>query len=289
MDREKWCYIPTDYGNKKDDFDRMNLYLECKLKWGDYYYHNYKLVEYSNGYSFTFYRGGYWDKTEGTFRLYFNAPDTSHINNKEYSILDTSGDAGNEGTSSGFVISLPENATIQGSIPEFTIYSRGRVDGDYRLDCIWLKDFSIQLAIAKDTNVKDVDWETDTEYSNIINDEYIEEADGVECRINTWDNKAPTYSVVMLTNGSTTSYLDEVKSLASGETHRLEEHIIYDYVTQYSQPAIQLDLNIKERIKPYTVVSVPFLDKDKKFIVDSYTRDYWACNNSVKLVEKWNL
>ncbi|MBQ5864155.1 MAG: hypothetical protein IIW66_02025 [Bacteroidales bacterium] len=289
MDREKWCYIPTDYGNKKDDFDRMNLYLECQLKWGDYYYHNYKLIEYSNGYSFTFYRAGYWDKNEGTFRLYFNAPDTSHINNKEYSILDTSGDAGNEGTSSGFVISLPENATIQGSIPEFTIYSRGRVDSSYRLDCIWLKDFSIQLAIAKDTNVKDVDWETDTEYSNIINDEYIEEADGVECKINTWDNKAPTYSVVMLTNGSTTSYLDEVKSLASGETHRFEEHIIYDYVTQYSQPAIQLDLNIKERVKPYTVVSVPFLGSDKKFIVDSYTRDYWACNNSIKLVEKWNL
>jgi len=44
------------------------------------------------------------------------------------------------------------------------------VDSSYRLDAIWLKDFSIQLAIAKDTNVKDDEWETDTEYTNIIND-----------------------------------------------------------------------------------------------------------------------
>ena len=41
MDREKWMYIPTDYGNKKDSFDRRNLYIECKLKWGSYYYQNY--------------------------------------------------------------------------------------------------------------------------------------------------------------------------------------------------------------------------------------------------------
>lgn len=107
------------------------------------------------------------------------------------------------------------------------------MDGDYRLDAIWLKDFSIQLAIAKDTNVKDEDWQTDTEYTNIINDEYVEEANGIECKINTWDGKAPTYSVVMKDDGSTQSYLDEVGNLATGETHRLEEHIIYDFVTQY--------------------------------------------------------
>ena len=41
MDRDNWMYIPTSYGNKKDDFNRTKLYLECKLKWGDYYFHNY--------------------------------------------------------------------------------------------------------------------------------------------------------------------------------------------------------------------------------------------------------
>ena len=289
MDRANWMYIPTDYGNKKDDYNRMNLYLECKLKWGDYYFKNYEERQTSSGYSITYWRSGRWVTEDTTFRLFFNAPNTDHINNKDFSVLDTSGDYSFSGIPSGYVISLPESATVQGSIPEFSIYTRGRVDSSYRLDAIWLKDFSIQLAIAKDTNVKDDEWESDTEYTNIINDQYIEEADDIECKINTWDSKAPTYSLVMKVNGNTQSYLDEVKNLASGETHRLEEHIIYDFVTQYKQPSIQLDLNIRKRLKPYTVVTVPFLSDTKKFIVDSYSRDYYSCNNNIKLVEKWNL
>ena len=69
------------------------------------------------------------------------------------------------------------------------------------MDAIWLKDFSIQLAIAKDSNVKADEWETDTQYTNVINEDYVENGEDMECRINTWDNKAPTYSVVMYSNG----------------------------------------------------------------------------------------
>ena len=285
MDREKWMYIPTDYGNKKDSFDRRNLYLECKLKWGSYYYQNYT----ESGNSTTVIRPGRWIQRDTKFRLYLNASDTSHINNKDYSILDTSGDYGLADLPTGYVIPLPESATVQGSIPEFSIYTRSRINGDYRLDAIWLKDFSIQLAIAKDSNVKDEEWETDTQYINVINEEYLEEGEDIECRINTWDNKAPTYSVVMYQNGLLQQYLDTVTNLATGNKYRLEEHIIYDYVTQYRQPSIQLDINIKDRLKPSAIVKVPYISSNKKFIVDSYSRDYYSCNNNIKLVEKWNL
>lgn len=289
MDRSNWMYIPTSYGNKKDDFDRWNLYLECKLKWGKYYFTNYRETIRNNAVTRSFSRKGSWTTTETTFRLYFYASDTDHCCNKDFTVLDTSGDYSVSGLPSGYVIPLPDSATVQGSIPEFEIYSRDRIDSSYRLDAIWLKNFGIELAIGQDSNVKDDDWETDTEYTNIINEEYVEEADDIECKINTWDNKAPTYSVVLYDDGSTQSYLDTVKNLVSGETYRLEEHIIYDFVNQYKQPSISLELNLKERLKPYTVVSVPILDKDKKFIVDSYSRDYYSCNNNVKLIEKWNL
>lgn len=289
MDRANWMYIPTSYSDKKDDFSRMNLYLECQLKWGNYYFKNYEETILANGYRFTFWRLGKWVTTPCTFRLFFNASDTSHINNKEFTVLDTSGDYGSVGIPQGYAITLPEAATVQGSIPEFSIYTRGRVDSSYRLDAIWLKNFGIELAIAKDTNVKDDEWETDTEYTNIINDSYVEEGDDIECKINTWDNKAPTYSVVLLADGTKQNYLDEVTNLASGESHRLEEHIIYDFVNQYRQPSIQLDLNLKERLKPYSVVTIPFLSTSKKFIVDGYSRDYYNCSNEIKLVEKWNL
>ena len=285
MDRENWMYIPTSYGNKKDDFSRSNLYLVCKLKWGDYYFQNY--VATSNG--STTYRTGRWVKENTTFRLFFNATDTSHINNKDYSVLDTSGDFGNTDLPSGFVIPLPEEATVQGSIPEFSIYTRGRVDGDYRLDAIWLKDFSIQLAISKDSNIKADEWESDTLYTNVIDEGYVEEGDEIECKINTYDNKAPTYSVVMYADEDIQYYLDGVKHLVSGKTYRLEEHIIYDYITQYRQPSISLEVSVKDRLKPYTLVKVPYINSSKKFIVDSYARDYYSCNNTVKLVEKWNL
>ena len=107
MDRANWMYIPTDYGNKKDDFDRRNLYLECKLKWGNYYFKNYE--ESPN--SITYWRSGRWVTEDTTFRLFFNAPDTEHINNKDFSVLDTSGDYAFAGMPSGYVISLPESAT----------------------------------------------------------------------------------------------------------------------------------------------------------------------------------
>ena len=285
MDRENWMYIPTDYGNKKDDFSRSSLYLTCKLKWGDYYFMNYIATNHGS----TTYRTGKWVKEDTTFRLFFNAPDTSHINNKDYSVLDTSGDYTNSDLPSGFVIPLPEEATVQGSIPEFSIYTRGRVDGDYRLDAIWLKDFSIQLAISKDSNIKDDEWETDTLYTNVINEDYVEEADDIECKINTWDNKVPTYSVVMYSDADSQYYLDTVTNTVTGNTFRMEEHIIYDYVNQYRQPSIQLDINLKDRLKPSTVVKVPYISSMKKFIVDSYSRDYYSCNNNIKLVEKWNL
>jgi hypothetical protein len=32
-------YIPPKYSNNDDDFKRADLYLTCKLKWGDYYYY----------------------------------------------------------------------------------------------------------------------------------------------------------------------------------------------------------------------------------------------------------
>ena len=289
MDRENWMYIPPDYSNKKDDFNRMNLYLECKLKWGDYYFQNYQEVPVMGGIRFIFWRSGRWTRNECTFRLFFNAPDTDHIYNKDYSVLDTSGDYGYTGIPSGYVISLPEAATIQGSIPEFSIYTRGRVDSSYRMDAIWLKDFLISLAIAKDSNVKDSEWETDTEYTNVINESYVEEGNDIECKVNTWDNKAPTYSVVMYDDGVNQYYIDEVKNLATGQTHRFEEHIIYDFVNQYKQPAIQLEVNLKKRLKPHTTIKIPFLSGSKTFIVDSYSRDYYNCNNTIKLVEEWNL
>ena len=50
-----------------------------------------------------------------------------------------------------------------------------------------------------------------------------------------------------------------------------------------------MDLNVKKRLYPYTVVQVPFLSDTKKFIVDGYSKDYYNCNNNVRLVEKWNL
>ena len=112
MDRNNWMYIPTDYGNKKDNFNRMNLYLECKLKWGDYYFKNYEESTTSTGHRFTFWRSGRWVKNECTFRLYFDAPDTSHINNKDFSVVDTSGDLNFSGIPTGYVIGLPEAATV---------------------------------------------------------------------------------------------------------------------------------------------------------------------------------
>ena len=73
-----------------------------------------------------------------------------------------------------------------------------------------IKDLKLEVVVdAADAN-------SDTEYTNVINDTYTSELDKIEFKINTYTGKKPTYSSVSYKKGDDYVYLDTVYNKALG-------------------------------------------------------------------------
>ena len=117
-------------------------------------------------------------------------------------------------------------------------------DGDGRSYYIWLKDFKISAVLGNP--YQDVDFDSDTVYTNIINYDYVNELSDINFKICTWDNKKPNYSAVAYKENSKMFYLDKTinSALSTYESNTLEdsdttnglrqeEHLICRLVNQY--------------------------------------------------------
>jgi len=72
---------------------------------------------------------------------------------------------------------------------------------------VFLKDFDIK-AIIGDPTFSDAN-DSDTVYTNIINDSFVAELKDIKFRICTWDNKKPNYSAVAYKLNGVYKYLDK--------------------------------------------------------------------------------
>ena len=100
---------------------------------------------------------------------------------------------------SGYAIPLPSNEVLTGK-PKFTLYAPHKFDGSYRCDAVWLSNFDIVAKVA--TFEIDKDKDSDTEYSNVIDSDFVNEFEEEEFKICTWDNKEANYSAVAYKTGS---------------------------------------------------------------------------------------
>ena len=175
------------------------------------------------------------------------------------------------------------NEVITGK-PTFTLYHPHKIDNSYRCDAVFLSDFDIQAKVQNFQKEEEKD--SDTEYSNIINEDFVNEMDSEDFAICTWDNKECNYSAVCYSaNGTSFTYLDNVYNKATKQIYRQEEHLIYRLVTQYSTPSAILNLNLQNKFKVYATMTDNFLP-NKTFIVDSITTDYRLCKQEIRLIEK---
>ena len=264
MDRENEMYIMQGYSNKDDDFVKHNLWIKAKLQFGDKYWN-----------------GDNWQTTECCFKLPFdNNGQTDHCINQSFPTLNTvTYDMGLD--EEGYCIPMPSDNIFTGK-PVFTLYTPHRLDYSYRCDAVWLSDFNIKAKVANHSNI---DNNSDTEYSNVINGEYVNEMEDVEFNICTWDNKECNYSAIAYYDGTKYEYLDRVYNKTTKENLRLEEHFIYKLVNQYSTPSAILNLNLKNDIYLYSTVTDKWLPS-KLFIVDSITTDWEYNKATIKLIEK---
>ena len=263
MDREKLMYIPEDYSNDDDDFDEKYLWLKAKLEFNGQYWN-----------------GTQWTNTDTCFKLEFDADSTKHHINKDFKIKNTVN--WNMGLDvEGYAIKLP-SFNISTSKPKLTLYTPHRMDMSYRCDAVWLKNFGIELHISNRNLDSDAD--TDTEYSNIIDEDFVNEMDDVEFKVCSWDNKKANYSAVGEESGTNLIYLDKTKHKGTNQYLRQEEHFIYKLVNQYSTPSTVLEINLHNDYKMYATLTDSFLNKT--FIIDSVTIDYFWEKAELKLIEK---
>lgn len=265
MDREGEMYIMQGYTNKDDDFNPDNLWINCKLQYGN-----------------KFWDGNYWRTYDCMFRLPIDNNDQDdHCINQNFPVKNTiTWEMGID--ESGYAIPLPSNEVLTGK-PKFTLYAPHKFDGSYRCDAVWLSNFDIVAKVA--TFEIDKDKDSDTEYSNVIDSDFVNEFEEEEFKICTWDNKEANYSAVAYKTGSYYQFLDNVYNKSTQEYLRCEQHLIKRLVNQYSEPSVILTLNLKNNIKLYATLTDNQLP-NKTFIVDYISTDWRFNKAEIKLIEK---
>jgi hypothetical protein len=189
--------------------------------------------------------------------------------------------------------------------PKLTILNPMDFGGSsgYQARLIALKNFKVKAAIGDPSYSGDQS--TDTEYTNVINADYVSEAQDVEYKICTWDNKKPNYSCVAVKSGGIYAYVDRLANTAlttdaqsvttyhgtTGEvsdgTLRAEEWMVLRLTKQYSTPAKVFTVSLKKpmfSISPATLFSSSTLGCT--FVVDKMEFDVKRRKSDLKLVEK---
>ena len=214
-----------------------------------------------------------------SFDVQNNVNYTYNINDKGY-ILTT-------GLNTNAVVPAKPIVSIYGMDKLQTIF--GLFTSKSPLGAVFIKDFDIQAVVPHEGGKDEND--TATEYSYVIDEDYVQELSPIEFKICTYDNKQLNYSsVAWVPQSGDMSFVDKLVSRSLGHTERSEHLMCYRIVHQYTSPSRKLSCNlfIKNKsnkvIAPWTKVIETELNRD--FIVDSVSYDYFLETAVCNLVEK---
>ena len=278
--------IPTgediDIKDGRYSMDVTDTYILAKLQWGNLYWN-----------------GTAWTTSNSTFKIrYMNEAtdiddrradatmfkDLSFVNTVSWRI----------GTDEkGYCIPVPSGKLLSG-LPKITLYcpytpnyhsarTGANVGHEHDHSVVFLKDFDIK-AIIGDPTYSDVN-ESDTIYTNVINEHHVQDFDEVEFKICTHDNKNPNYSCTAWKDNNGYHFITNLTNNALRLTQRAEEMLINRLCNQYKQPRIRLELQLNNNIVPYQTLTTSWLN-GKKFIVDSQSIDYYNNQSTITIVEK---
>lgn len=224
-------------------------------------------------------------------------------------------------TEEGCLIPVPTDQNLSGK-PKLTIYrpvsgtvfksrkdfyngdDNGKLSGDWNTNngvrwpwfFVALTSFKFK-SLMGDPSYSDAN-SSDTLYTNVLENDSVEELGKIEFQIHTFDNKVNSYGAVALSGGS--SFVDKTfnKALYDNEKTwyesnnqlatdgmRQEEHLIYKLVNQYTTPSKILDCNLKiDTVYPYGIYADTALNDS--YIIGSFGTDYRFDYNKIKLIEK---
>lgn len=264
MDLEGVMY-KREHNRESDDFNEDNLYIPCSLQVDNMYWNGSQWISSFTVFNLPFDSGGQ--------DAHYIGKDFQIKNNIDYTMgLDIE----------GYSIPMPTEYVTK-SKPYFSIYAPPTVNGSHRVDAVWLKNFDIKCALPVDEKV---DKDSDTEYTNIIDDDFVEEHTIDDFKICTWDNKEVNFSAVAYLQDSHYHFVDQVLNSVNQNLLRPEEHTIQKFVNQYSTPSIKLNLNLKKDfLTPFDKLKITYFN-GKQFVVDVYSIDYRYDKAEYFMIEK---
>ena len=174
---------------------------------------------------------------------------------------------------SGFVIGTP--LTAEGSCiaakPEIKIYGRDRVNSNYSMEKIWIKNFDVKFFVPQ------VD-------GRDSNDSDTADDDKTEFRLCTFDSKNCNYSAVAYPSGGDYKMVSDVNTPAANGL-RPEEQYCYRVANQYSASRMRFQMNLLNgTVTPWTVVNIAAVTGD--FVVDKFSVDWGGGRVTATLTEK---
>lgn len=284
----------------------FETYFNCWLRYNGYSWNGTEWVEDKNG--DVYFKLFYMDAgTSNDERKISNiiCTDLPIRNNIDYTmgLSDKTGTAIPIPASWGILTKTPQFGICKPHFPSLNKEDSGNWYGTgWQPHRVFIKDLKLEFALG-DSNKVNLD--TDTAYSNTIEDGNAAELSDIEFKITSYDDKKLSYTNVSyfdreadkysflqrvynraLYEKELTYYYDNGDYSGSDEGLKQEEHTVFKIVNQYSQPAIKLNLTLKNRFSVYGLYSNTTMS-GKDFIVDSVSVDYRNDSQEINLVEKF--
>lgn len=280
----------------KGDYAHGKLTIPCSLCYNDRYWFS-KSASYIDIMGTQVAMPG-WVEYETTFDLDFYANEDSDA--YLYKDFDLRSNItyymGLEATK-GYAIQLTNIMSDIGNI-KFAIYAPQNPNEGYALDSVFLKNFNISIETSKnywennqfvyfyDYNGQEKD-KSNVEYVNEVNSELIEDFEDLTYKICTYAKSTPANATVAYgVDTDALVYAQHVTPKHLGAAMREEEYSIRRIVNQYSKPFIILECTLFDDIPLHTLIHNTVIDKTKKFLIDSKSKDLSSGWTTYTLIEK---
>ena len=240
-----------------------------------------------------YWNGTNWTTTESTFQILFTMGSETHLMNKWFNIANTANRNEPQLNVAGQLIQIMSSDQLIGDI-ELTLYSPQHIQTYYtnllgakvesfaRTTNVFLKDFSVKL--VKSNLEKNND--TDTEYINIINTNYIDKFSDLSFKVCSQTNKGMNYSsVIELDDNGLYAYNTGIFNKSLNKSQLQEYNVIEKYINQYSVPRKILNLTLGNCYYPYTLFNYSLFPNDS-YVISKQSIDYYNDNNLLTIVEK---
>lgn len=280
----------VEHSRKDDDYADSKVVIPCSLCYG----------------GSSWYNGTDWQSTECTFDLpFYSVTNRDHYLGKDFNVRNNIIWYDGLESTKGRKILLDTGMSNLANL-KFTMYAPTTPNSDYRLDYIFIKDFSIKVETSKNSyswdgsNIYDFIYadelnntntnETNIVYENVINEDYTEEMETITNKIHTFAKEQVANSNIAFSINNSTDNLFYAKTVQieslDNQKMREEEYTVYRMVEQYKEPTLRLEVKLWKHYPLYSLITNSIIDPNKKFVIDSMIRDYRLNETIYNLIEK---